>query len=171
MLEGQDDQAVSKNADDDGGHAVEQVGGVANDKSGGAAAEFREIDGAKETDGNPDEGSEQKQLAAANDGVGHAAARFANRRRQLGKEVPTDRCSAMKDKVAEDQEEHGNRNQGAHAGHGQHETAHKLAPAQPGVHAFPIPAPRWEVATIRRRASPLRTKVRRKSTSPNSIRD
>src|SRR5882762_4359645 len=171
MLEGQDDQAVSKNADDNGRHTVEQVGGIANDEGGGAAAEFREIDGAEETDRNADEGSEQKQLAAANNGVGHAAASFADRRGQLGKEVPTDRCSAVIDEVAEDQEEHRNGNQGAHAGHGEHETAHKLAPAQPRAHAFPIPAPRWEVATISRRASPLRTKVRRKSTSPNSMRD
>src|SRR5882724_11908417 len=171
MLEGQDDQAVSKNADDDGGHAVEQVGGVANDKGGGAAAEFRKIDGAKETDGNTDERSEQKQFAAAEDGVGHAAASLADGHGQLGKEVPTDRCSAVINKIAEDQEEHGNRNQSAHAGHGQHETADELAPAETGVHAFPIPAPRWEVATMSRRASPLRTKVRRKSTSPNSIRD
>src|SRR5436190_1072123 len=65
----------------------------------------------------------------------------------------------------------GNRNQGAQAGHGQHEAAHKLSPAQPGVHACPIPAPRWEVTTISKRASPLSMKVRRKSTSPNSIRD
>src|SRR6267143_6952390 len=171
MLERKNDDGVGKNADDDRRDAVEQVGGVAHDKSGGPAAEFREINGAKESDGNADERSEQQQLGAAEDGVGHAAAGFADRHRQLGKEIPTNRCSAVINEVAKDEEEHGNRNQGAYTGHGEHKVAHEFAPAEPGVHTFPIPAPRWEVATISRRASPLRMKVRRKSTSPNSMRD
>src|SRR5260370_15809455 len=171
MLEWKNDDGVGKNADDDGRDAVEQVGGVTHDKSGGPAAEFREINGAEESDGNADEGSEEKQLRAAENGVGHAAADFADRHRQLGKEVPTNRCSTAINEVAKDEEEDGNRNQGTYTSHGEHKVAHELAPPEPSVHAFPIPAPRWEVATISTRASPLRMKVRRKSTRPNSMRD
>src|SRR6267378_1254293 len=113
MLKRKNDEGVGKNADNDGRDAVEQVGGITHDKSGGPAAEFREINGAKESDGNADERREQQQLGAAEDGVGHAAAGFTDRHRQPGKEVPTDRCSAMINEVAKDEEEDGNRNHGA----------------------------------------------------------
>jgi len=63
----------------DGRHAVEQVRGITHDKSGGAAAKFREINGTKESDGNADEGSEQEHLGAAENGVGHAATGFRRR--------------------------------------------------------------------------------------------
>src|SRR5713101_2914365 len=171
MLERKNDEGIGKNADDDRRRAVQQVRGVTHDKSGGRAAEFREINGTKESDGNADERSEQKHLPAADDGVGHATAGFADGRRQLGKEVPTDRYSAVIDKVAKNQEEHGNRNQGAHAGHGEHEAANKLAPAETRGHTWPISLPRCAVARMSRRASPLRMKVRRNSTNPSSIRD
>src|SRR5215470_3718178 len=102
MLERKDSQGVGKNADDDRRHAVQQVRSITHDKSHGAAAEFREIDGTQESDGYADERGEQKQLPAAEDGVGHAAAGFPDRRRQLGKEVPVDRCSSANDEVAKD---------------------------------------------------------------------
>ncbi len=60
MLEGEDYQAVRKDADDNGRDAVEQVRGITDDEGGSAAAEFRQIDGAEESDGNADEGSEQE---------------------------------------------------------------------------------------------------------------
>src|SRR6266581_1439369 len=80
LLERVNGKAVSKNADDDGGHAVEQVRGITDNKSGGAAAEFGEIDGAKKSDGNPKDRGKQKQLGAAEDRVGHAAAGLADGR-------------------------------------------------------------------------------------------
>src|SRR5437879_9046878 len=142
MFERKNDEGVSENADDDGRDAVEQVGGVANNEGSGAAAEFREINGAKESDGNADKRGHQQELRAAEDGVGHAAAGFADRHGQLGKEVPTNGCSAVINEVAKDEEEDGNRNHGTYTGHGEHEVAHEFAPAKPGVHALPMPAPR-----------------------------
>src|SRR5260370_803946 len=90
---------------------------------------------------------------------------------QLGKEVPTDGSSAVVDEVTKNEEEHGNSDEGADTGHGQHEAAYKFAPAETRAHALPIPLPRWEVATISKRAKPLRMKVRMKSTRPSSISD
>jgi hypothetical protein len=63
--------------------------GVTHDEGSGGAAEFREIDSAEKSDGNAEERCEEKELAAAEYGVGHAAASFADRCGQLGKEVPT----------------------------------------------------------------------------------
>src|SRR5713101_3201047 len=171
MLERMNSKDESKNADDDGGNAVEQVRSVTHDKSDGPAAEFRKIDGAKESDGNADERSEQKQLPAADDSVGHAAAGLTHGRGQLGKEIPADGSPSMIDEISKNEEKDGNGDQRTHAGHGQHEAAHKFAPAETRAHALSIPLPRWEVATISKRATPLRMKVRMKSTRPSSMRD
>src|SRR5260370_1276916 len=99
------------------------------------------------------------------------AAPAASWRRKVGEEVRTDGRRTVIDEIAEDEEEHGNGDQGTHAGHGQHEAAYELAPAETGAHACAVPLPRCEVATISRRARPLRMKVRRKSTRPSSMRD
>src|SRR5216683_6547367 len=111
MLERMNDKGEGKNADDDGGHAVEQVRGITDDKGGGAAAKFRKIDGTEKSDRNTDESREQQQLGAAEDGVGHAAAGFTNGNGQLGKEIPTDGSSAVVDEVTKNEEEHGNSNE------------------------------------------------------------
>src|ERR1700675_461590 len=171
MLERMNDKDQSKNADDDGGNAVEQVRSITDDKSGGGAAEFRKINGAKESDGNADERSEQKQLPAADDGVGHTATGLANGSRQFRKEVPVDGSTAVIDEIAKNEEKDGNGDEGAHTRHREHEAAHKFAPAEARAHTLPIPLPRWEVATISKRATPLRMKVRMKSTRASSIRD
>ena len=171
MFEGQDDQGVGEDADDDGGDAVEQVCGVADDEGHGAAAEFGEIDAAEETYWHTDERREKKKLGAADDGVGHAAAGFADRSGELGEEGPVDGCSAVVHEIAEDEEEHGHGDEGGQAGHAEHEAADKFAVAQAGGHVRPISLPRWAVRTMSRRARPLRTKVRMKRTRPSSIRD
>src|SRR5260370_4551560 len=168
LLERVNGKAVSKNADDDGGHAVEQVRGITDNKSGGAAAEFGEIDGAKKSDGNPKDRGKQKQLGAAEDGVGHAAAGLADGSGELGEKVPTDGSSAVIDEISKNEEKDGNGDQGTHAGHRQHEAAHKFAPAEMRAHTLPSPLPRWEVATISKRAKPLRMNVGMKSTQPTS---
>src|SRR6266852_3407729 len=95
MLERMDDKDESKNADDDGRNTVEQVRSVTDDKSDGPAAEFRKIDGAKESDGNADYRREQKQLPAANDSVGHAAAGLTDMSGQFDEEVQSDGSSAV----------------------------------------------------------------------------
>src|SRR5947208_16928397 len=127
LPERMNDQAVSKNADDDGRHTVEQVRSITDNKSDGAATEFGKIDGAKKSDGNTKEGSKQKHLGAAEDGVGHAAAGFTDGNGQFGEEIPVDGSSAMNSEIPKDEEKDGNGDQSAHAGHGQHEAAHKFA--------------------------------------------
>src|ERR1041384_1241630 len=171
MLERKNGNGVRKNADDDGGDTVEQVRGITHDESGGPTAELGEINGAQESDGNAEKGSEQKQFSAADDCIGHAPAGFTDRNGQLGEEVPTDRDSAMIEEIPKNEEKNGNRDEGAQAGHGQHEAAHKFAPTETSAHVLPTALPFWEVATMRMRASPLRIKVRRKRTRPSSIRD
>src|SRR5207245_1064372 len=158
MFERQDNHAVSKNADHDRGHTVEQIRGVTHDKSHRAPAEFREIDGAEEPDGHAKERSEKKQFGAAEDGVGHAPTRLANGSGQLSEKVPANGSSTVENQVAEDKTKHGDRDEGAHSRHGQHEAAHEFAPAQTGAHARAVSLPRFEVTRISRRASPLRMK-------------
>src|SRR5205814_7916568 len=132
-------------ADDDGRNAVEQVRSITDNKSDRAVTEFGEIDGAKKTDGNAKERSKQKHLGAAEDGVGHAAAGFTDGNGQFGEEIPVDGSSAMNREISKNEEKNGNGDQRTHAGHGQHEAAHKFAPAKTRAHAWPRPLPRWEV--------------------------
>src|SRR5437016_5406241 len=110
VLERVNDKAVSKNTDDDGGHAVEQVRSIADNKSDGTAAKFRKIDGAKESDGNTHERSEQEQLGAAENGVGQAATGLADGRWQLSEKIPINGSATMINEVSENEEEHGNGN-------------------------------------------------------------
>src|SRR5260370_32814012 len=128
------------------------------------------MNGAEETIRTTNQESEEKEFGAANDGVGHAAAGLANGNRQFGKKAPAHGGSAMINKVAEDEKQHRNGNESAHACHRQHEAAYEFAPAQPRTHACPVPPPRCEVATISKRANPFKMKVRIKSTRPSSMR-
>src|SRR5208282_3709113 len=105
----------------------------------------------------------------ANDGVGHAAAVFTDGGRQLGEEVPVDRGSAVIDEIAEDEEEDGDGDEGAETRHGEHEVAHKFAPAESRVYVHALADPRCEVTTMSKRPGPLRTKVSRKRTRPSSM--
>src|SRR5713226_5217356 len=132
MFERQNREAVGEDADDNRGHAVQQISRIAHDEGGGGAAKFRKVDGAEKTDRYADQRGQQKQLGAAEDGVGHAPARFAYRSRQLGKEAPANGSSAMEDQIAEDEKEHGDGDRSTNTGHRKHESAHEFSPAQPG---------------------------------------
>src|SRR5262249_29790561 len=112
-----------------------------------------------------------KQLRAADNGVGHAAAGLAHGSRKPGKKAPAYGGSAVVDQVAENKKERRNGDHGANTGHREHESAHEFPPAQTRAHACPIPLPRCEVTTISRRAKPFRIKVSRKRTRPSSISD
>ncbi len=68
-----------------GKRSIEQIRGVAHDKSHFTAAKFREVDGAQESDGNTVKACHKKQLGAADISIGHAAARFADGSRQFRK--------------------------------------------------------------------------------------
>src|SRR3984957_8331048 len=105
VLERKDDERVGEDADDDRWDAVEQVGGVADDERDGTGAELRKINRAEEADGHTDYGGEKEKLGAADDGVGHATAGFADGSWELCEEVPVDRSAAVIDEVAENEEE------------------------------------------------------------------
>ena len=87
--------------------------------------------------GTPMSVASEKQLGAANDGVGHAAAGFADGSGQLGEEIPIDGRAAVVDEIAENEEEDGDGDERADAGHRQHEAADEFAPAETGVHDVP----------------------------------
>src|SRR5580704_17282801 len=102
MLYGQDYQRVGEDADDDGGHAVEQIGGVADDERESLATEFGEIDTSEQTHGQAHDCGEEEEFEAADDGVGHAAAGFSDWFRKLREEIQTERRAAVPDQIAED---------------------------------------------------------------------
>ena len=64
---------------------------------------------------------EQQQLGAADDGVGHAAAGFADRRRQLGEEVQGEAAAAVDEQIPQDEDQGSGGEQGAQSGDGQHD--------------------------------------------------
>jgi hypothetical protein len=84
-----------ENADHDGGHAVQQVRGVADQHRQGLAAELRQIDAAQNPDRNADQAAAPGSIRAAHDGIGHAAAGFAGRQGKLGEES-SNRASASR---------------------------------------------------------------------------
>ena len=82
-----DDERVDGKAHHDRGNAVEHVGGEADGVGQlGAAAELGQIDAAANADGNADETGNAEQHCRADDGIGHAAALFADRLGNLREE-------------------------------------------------------------------------------------
>ncbi len=65
---------------------------------------------------------------AADDRVGHAAARFARRERQLGEEIPVQRLAAVVDQIAQDENRAATVTNGTHAGQREHHVVDSLAP-------------------------------------------
>ena len=96
---------IGKNSDDDGRYAVQQVRRVANHERHGLPAKLGQVDSAQQADGNADQRRQQQELARADDGIGHAAAGFTDRRGQLGEEIPVYILAAVVDEVAENEEE------------------------------------------------------------------
>ena len=112
------DESVDGHAHDDGGDAVEDVGGESDGVGQlGSATEFSEEDAAADADGDSDEAGEAEQDAGADDGVGHAAADFAFRLGDLGKESHVQRAGAFVNEIAEDGEQRGDDQNGG--GHGE----------------------------------------------------
>ena len=106
----------------------------------------------------------RSSFALPDNGVGHPSASLSHRFRQLGEEVPVDGPPAVPDQVAENEEEHGNRQQGAEAGQAEHHGVDGFSPQRPKAHGCAVPF--RCVARISRRARPLRMIVRMKSTRP-----
>ena len=64
------------------GDAVEQVRHIPHDERKSPSSELGQVDPAQEPDRHTDHGGQQQQFAAAEDRVGHAAARFPRRARE-----------------------------------------------------------------------------------------
>src|ERR1700693_4116501 len=168
MLHGQDRERVGEDTDDDGGDAVEQIGGVADDEGKSFPAEFGEIDAGEQAYGQAHDCSEKEQLEAADDGAGHAGAGFFEGFGELREEFPTERRAAVPDQVSEDEKQHRDDGEGGNTGQGEHDEVQRLAPGHAQRAHAGRPPPR-SVATIKIRARPFRMKVMRKRTRPSSI--
>src|SRR5438105_13501205 len=107
MSHGQNNEGVSKNSHHDGGHAIQKVSRVTDDKPGNIAAEFGEVHTTQETDRNSDETRKQQELRASNNGVGKPAAGFTHGRGQLREKIQTQRPPAFPKQVAQNKEQHG----------------------------------------------------------------
>src|SRR6058998_2186014 len=132
-----------------------KVGSVADDEASAASSKLGQIDPAKKSDGDADQGGKKQQLRAADNGIGHAAAGLAHRRRQLREEVPVEGAAAVKGEVAEDEKKHGNGHEGTYASEAEHHGTDKFPETQPRRHAY-APLPRRSVRRISKRARPFR---------------
>src|SRR3989442_335604 len=150
VLQRQDQKRVGKNADHNRRHTVEEVGGVADYEASAASSKLGQIDPAKESDGDADQGGKKQQLRAADNRIGHAAAGLAHRRRQLREEVPVEGAAAVKGEVAEDEKKHGNGHEGTYASEAEHHGTAKFPETQPRRHAY-APLPRRSVRRISKR--------------------
>ena len=102
MLHGPDDQRVGHDANHNGRDAVQQIDYVAKDKRKGFAAVLSQKNAGQKADRNADHRGHQQNLAASDNGVGHAAAGFAGRLGQLGEEIPIQRLRAVVQQVAQE---------------------------------------------------------------------
>ena len=103
MSLGEHHQTVRHDSDDDRRHAVQHVGGEANQVAEArAAAVFREINSGADSQRNSDHAGDQQNVNRSGDGVRHAAAGFTRRLRNLGQERPVDRTNSLVDQVSED---------------------------------------------------------------------
>ena len=96
---------VSKDADDDRRHAVQQIRRITNNKRDGTAAKFGQIHPAQQSDGNTKKGRQQQKFSGAYDRVGHATARLSDGLRQLGEKIPVHIFTAMIGQIPKDKKE------------------------------------------------------------------
>ena len=79
MFEWQDNECVREDADDDGGHPVEQVRRVAHHKSDRTTTEFRQVNSAEKSNRNSQQACQKKQFGASHDSISHASAGLTDR--------------------------------------------------------------------------------------------
>src|SRR5581483_8601456 len=160
------EQPVHGDADHDRRDAVQDVRGVAHGERQRTAPVLREIHAAEEPDRHTDRGSEEQELAASDERVRHAAARLADRRRQLREEVPRQRARALPDEVAEQEEEDAEHGRRRGDGQREHDALDEAATPVAAAHARTSSPPR--TPRIIRRATAFTTSVMPKSTRPTS---
>src|SRR5438045_3724619 len=91
------DQRVGEYPDHDRGHAIQKIRNVPHYEGKRRSTEFREVNSAQESDWYADAGRQQQKLSATEECIGHAAARFADRGWQLGKEIPSQAGAAVEE--------------------------------------------------------------------------
>ncbi len=143
---GENDDSVSHNADHDRRHAVQNVGGEADDIAETVAAVLREVDTRTHAHRHSQNAGQGENKSRAHDGIGHSPARFAHRLRSLGEEGPVDRPDAAIDKVGEYRKQrHQHQDDGKH-GHAGHDMVGDAAPQSDGRRRY---AARKDVCGLR----------------------
>src|SRR5580704_15180122 len=120
MLLVKNNDRVGNNANHDGRHTVEHVGGEANDIAEAVAAIFRDVNTRTYSDRYSKNTRQRKNEGRANDGIGHPTACLAYRSRSLSEKSPVDRTDAAVEKVAKDSNkwrEHQDDREHGEAGH------------------------------------------------------
>jgi len=106
MFLGHHDERVDRDAHDDRGDAVEDVCREAYSVGEECAlTELCDVDAGGDADGDAHEAGEGEDDSRADDGVGHAAALFTNRSRDVGEEVQVEGTRAFVDQVEENGEQ------------------------------------------------------------------
>src|SRR5207302_5800735 len=98
----QDNDGVGHDADDNGGNAVEHVGGESNNAAHAIAAELSQVDARTHSQRHAQNAGDSEDEPGTHDGIGHAAAGFAYRLRSLSQESPVDGADSAIHQIAED---------------------------------------------------------------------
>src|SRR5579862_2756537 len=121
------DQYVCEYPDHDGGHAIEEVGGVPNNEGERRPAKLRQVYSAEESDRYADATGQKQQLGAAQKRISHATARFTDRRRKLGEEIPSQAGTAVKKQIPEDEQQRPHRQKGENSREAEHDRVDRFA--------------------------------------------
>src|SRR5581483_9505874 len=94
-------QTICDQADYDGGHAIENVGGEAHELTEAIAAIFREIDTRADANRNANQACNGENDYRTDECVGHSSAGFADRLGSLCEESPVERAHTPQHKIGE----------------------------------------------------------------------
>ena len=130
------DQPVGHNADHDGGHAVQHVGDKAHDIAVAVASVLGKKDARADSERHAEQTGDAKNDRRADDGVRHAAARFAYRLRSLGQKRKIDRADALINQVGKDGEERQKHEEHGEHGDAGHRVVHHAPPQADGRNGY-----------------------------------
>ena len=122
--------AVDEDADDDRRYAVERVGGEPHAEASRVPAVLGCVDAAEDANRDGKHGAEDAQDQRADDGICHAAARLADRRRHVRKK-PTFSADSLCDHIEQDQRQWDERAQHRDATKADEHAAEELTPTVP----------------------------------------
>src|SRR6185312_4048850 len=127
-----DQPEIGDDANDDGRHALEDVGRKTYPVGQLAFSVLAEIDAGHDADGYSDDGGHQYDDDAADDGIGDPAAAFAHRFGNIDQEMPVD----LRDTGADDIEQDGQQRNDDRKGEQVGEELEAIAFAKPVFDAF-----------------------------------